>query len=544
MVSNLNSKFIVFPLEIYHNREDFVARYRFWLRNKFRVTAFRLNSDDGSTGRIIGILIWLTAVVLRFAWLDKQGLFLDEAWSWDVTRLPITQLLALPQYDPHPVLYYLILKFALYIFPATPFGLRLPSVIFSLITISILMRLSYHFWGNRAALFTGLLATFSSFDIYYAQEARMYSLLAMLVIGSTASLILAIESRQRWFVIWGICAAGMPWVQFYGLFYLIVQVGIVLSYALYQIRYERKSFRSLTYLLLGAGIAVISCLFIVGLYWRYRQGSAGGAWIPTVDDLWMLAGLFSSGLVGARAHFLDAQHLVLPFEESILAHYWVWLGIMVFFAPLVLGVLLSWRKNMDYVEKRRIAILMSIAILPILIAFGYAWGLNIAVWAFKPLLGSALILYFVMGAVSTRFSFRFFVMWVLLCLPLTIASLFPYYQSWQKTTLPEVLETIQPSTHPWAVIVRPAYIAPVIYFYVGVDTPVWTLNAKSDLQDYPSPYTAVFFNSQVDLSCNDEMMSRTSQIWLYGVTPEDLASFPCLQQSMIWVYTDGQWQLR
>lgn len=503
----------------------------------------RFNSKDKFIGRIIGILIWLVAALLRFAWLDKQGLFLDEAWSWDVTRLPVTQLLALPQYDPHPVLYYLILKSALYIFPATSFGLRLPSVIFSLITIFILMRLSYYFWGNRAALFTGLLATFSSFDIYYAQETRMYSLLAMLVIGSTASLIFAIESRQRWFVIWGACGAMMPWVQSYGLFYLVVQVGIVFGYALYQIWHERRAFRSLTYLLLGLGIAVIGSLSIIGLYWQYRQRGAGGAWIPTVGDLWMLVGLFSSGLVGARAHFLDAQHLVLPFADSVLAHYWVYLGAMAFFVPLVLGVFLSLRKNADYAEKRRIIILLLIAILPILIAFGYAWERNTAVWAFKPLLGSALILYIVMGAASTQFSFRFFVTWILLCLLFAIAPLFSYYQSWQKTTLPEALASIQP-THPWALIVRPAYITPVIYFYVGVDTPVWALNAKSELQDYPSPYTAVFFESPDNLSCDDKIMRHTSEVWLYGVTLEDLKNFPCLQQYVIWVYVDNRWQLR
>ena len=82
-------------------------------------------------------LILLVALVLRLVSLN-QSLWLDEATSALVVRMSVGDMFArfLPG-DFHPPLYYLILKFWVSIFGNSEISLRMPSVIFGVITILI-----------------------------------------------------------------------------------------------------------------------------------------------------------------------------------------------------------------------------------------------------------------------------------------------------------------------------------------------------------------------------------------------------------------------
>ncbi|PIS09177.1 hypothetical protein COT75_02870 [Candidatus Beckwithbacteria bacterium CG10_big_fil_rev_8_21_14_0_10_34_10] len=131
-------------------------------------------------------LIFLFVLLLRFVSIS-QSLWLDEAFSFEVaTKYPLKELLFnfLPK-DFYPPLYYLILHFWLKIFPATEFFLRLPSIIFSILSCFYaykLFKLYYH--DKKGAVFSLLLLGTSPLYLYYSQEARTYVLTSLLVILS------------------------------------------------------------------------------------------------------------------------------------------------------------------------------------------------------------------------------------------------------------------------------------------------------------------------------------------------------------------------
>lgn len=121
--------------------------------------------------------ILLLGLMLRLVNIN-QSLWLDEAFQYKASALfSLKEMLTvyLPG-DFNPPLSYLINYFAGQIFGYSELALRLPSVIFGVLTVWFLFKLA----GKWPAL---LLAT-SGLHVYYSQEARMYSLAALAVTAS------------------------------------------------------------------------------------------------------------------------------------------------------------------------------------------------------------------------------------------------------------------------------------------------------------------------------------------------------------------------
>jgi len=105
----------------------------------------------------------------------NQSLWLDEAISANIAKNYSYQniITSFSPSDFHPPLYYLVLKAWSSVFGYSEFSLRLPSVIFSLITIFLVFKY-FGFWPS-------LLLALNPLYLYYSQETRMYSLATLLV---------------------------------------------------------------------------------------------------------------------------------------------------------------------------------------------------------------------------------------------------------------------------------------------------------------------------------------------------------------------------
>jgi hypothetical protein len=125
------------------------------------------------------IAIALAGYVMRVFLLAKNGLWLDEAFSvWMAGRGPVEMLQWIVRIDQHPPLYYLLLHYWMTINGETPYRVRLLSVLFGAGTIPIIYLIGKRMSGVVMGLSAAMLLAFSLFNIYFAQEARMYTLLA------------------------------------------------------------------------------------------------------------------------------------------------------------------------------------------------------------------------------------------------------------------------------------------------------------------------------------------------------------------------------
>ncbi|MEK7127563.1 MAG: glycosyltransferase family 39 protein [Patescibacteria group bacterium] len=136
-------------------------------------------------------IILILGFILRLINLN-QSLWLDEAiTAITVKNLPLLDII--PKFslgDFHPPLYYLILKLWTNVFGYSEIALRMPSVIFGVLTVFFIYKLG----GKKAALFMAL----NPLAIYYSQEARMYGLAAFAV---TAAVFFFRRKNYLW---WGL----------------------------------------------------------------------------------------------------------------------------------------------------------------------------------------------------------------------------------------------------------------------------------------------------------------------------------------------------
>jgi uncharacterized membrane protein len=139
-----------------------------------------MNEDSNLEGFApwLAIAISLMGGGLRVLLLDQKGMWLDETFSVWVANHSLADMLQwIVKIDQHPPLYYLLLHSWIALNGDTPYNARLLSVLFGVATIPVIYLIGKRLSGVLVGLAAAVLLALSLFNIYYAQEARMYTLL-------------------------------------------------------------------------------------------------------------------------------------------------------------------------------------------------------------------------------------------------------------------------------------------------------------------------------------------------------------------------------
>jgi outer membrane biosynthesis protein TonB len=81
--------------------------------------------------------------------------------------------------DQHPPLYYALLHGWMRLVGDSEFAVRTLSALFGTLTVPVIYRLARRIAGKTAGLLAALILAVSPFHVRFAQEARMYTLLAL-----------------------------------------------------------------------------------------------------------------------------------------------------------------------------------------------------------------------------------------------------------------------------------------------------------------------------------------------------------------------------
>ena len=113
----------------------------------------------------------------------RESLWIDEATSANVVRnfslIDIVNVYS--RGDFHPPLYYLTLKLWSLVFGTTEIGIRSLSIFFSLGTIVSIYFIGVRLKDKNLGLVSALFLATGPLFVYYASEARMYSMVTFLV---------------------------------------------------------------------------------------------------------------------------------------------------------------------------------------------------------------------------------------------------------------------------------------------------------------------------------------------------------------------------
>lgn len=257
----------------------------------------RLRSPEAARA---GFVLALAAgVALRL--YSPTALWLDEAQTVAIARLPLHELLAALREDGSPPLYYLLLHGWIGWFGSGDVAVRSLSALFGLAALPLLYLLALRLFGRRAVANAALLlAATGPFAVRYSTEARMYSLVVLLTAAGGLALEAAARRPQRVapMVTMGAISGLLALTHYWSLFLLAGVWGWLLVTARRAgAPPVRRAFARRGWLAVTAGTALALLPWLPTLLFQLtRTGAPWGApvWLsslPNVVDGWAGGGL-------------------------------------------------------------------------------------------------------------------------------------------------------------------------------------------------------------------------------------------------------------
>src|SRR3954468_23443644 len=175
-----------------------------------------------------GALVLLLAVSLYLRTRELGiGFWIDEGLSVGISARPLQAIPHALREDGSPPLYYMLLHFWLAVGGRSEAGVRALSLLFALLAVPA------GWWAGRAifrtaraAWIAAILMAFNPFLSQYAQEARMYSLVALLAIPATACFLRAYaldaespQARRPWIAGFAVSVAASLYTHNWPIFF-------------------------------------------------------------------------------------------------------------------------------------------------------------------------------------------------------------------------------------------------------------------------------------------------------------------------------------
>ncbi len=178
-------------------------------------------------------MVVLAGIVLRF-W-TRSDLWLDEALTVNIARLPLHRIPGALRRDGAPPLYYVLLHFWMLVFGTSDIAVRALSGVFGVLALPLMWLAGAHVGGKARGAITSLaalvlLAT-SPFAVRYSTEARMYSLVVVLVLVGYLALERALAApahRTGPLVTVALVTALLLYTHYWAIYLLAVVVALLM----------------------------------------------------------------------------------------------------------------------------------------------------------------------------------------------------------------------------------------------------------------------------------------------------------------------------
>ncbi len=228
------------------------------------------------------ISIFLGALILRIYDINKYDLWFDELASNYYSYQNVSMLVKLGrtsilnvfmQYiacDPSSIFYYLVIYVYSFLFGAAK-ALRLLSVVFSVSSLVVLYKLARQFFDKKTSIYALLLMALSPMQIWYSQEARVYSMVSFLAISTVYFYVRALKTDKLLYLfLFMLSCISACYASYYSVF-LFLPMGIMFICSKYKRNNTRWSIAVVMILLL-----IIPLLYTFKIQWTYIKD---GFWV-------------------------------------------------------------------------------------------------------------------------------------------------------------------------------------------------------------------------------------------------------------------------
>ena len=167
-----------------------------------------LNLSPARTTLALGGILVISAA-LRLHSLGAASLLIDEAASDRFATMPFREFLeTLWHYQGNMTLYYFMMRAWVHM-GDSEFMLRLPSMVFGVLTVLAIYVVAARLFGQLTGLIAATLLSVHGFHIAFSQMARSYSLLLFVLLLTLYLLVSAMESQSTWDWAWFAVSAAL-----------------------------------------------------------------------------------------------------------------------------------------------------------------------------------------------------------------------------------------------------------------------------------------------------------------------------------------------
>ncbi|QPV63700.1 glycosyltransferase family 39 protein [Halosimplex litoreum] len=246
--------------------------------------------DDLESAALLGVVL-VVALVVRLRALTAESLWMDEVYSitYATERSTLAILTELPLEDPHPPLYYLLLRGWTAVFGASTVATRALSVVFGVAAVGLLFALGRRLYDRETATVAAAMLALSGMHLYFSQDTRMYSLYTALAVASLywyVRLVFDGDRSRRTAAGYVATTVLLGYTHVFGLFLVLAQNCYL---AIHALRVERSQAvellrnwvgtQAVTALLLGPFLAVLG----MRLLGYPPFDTASPTWIPVPE---------------------------------------------------------------------------------------------------------------------------------------------------------------------------------------------------------------------------------------------------------------------
>src|SRR4051794_1378383 len=218
------------------------------------------------------------------------GLWIDEGLSVGISDRPLSDIPHALRLDGSPPLYYLLLHVLMSGFGASEEAVRAMSLVCALAAVPVAFWGANMLFGARAGWMAAVLSATNPFLTRFAQEGRMYALLALLAMIGCAAFGRAFtgegsaRARRPWAITLAVTLAAMLYTHNWALFFATA-CGVVWLFLLFRAHGERRRELLITGLFAFGGALVLYLPWVPTTL--YQAAHTGAPWseAPTVVAL-------------------------------------------------------------------------------------------------------------------------------------------------------------------------------------------------------------------------------------------------------------------
>ncbi|MCU1749565.1 glycosyltransferase family 39 protein [Pseudomonas sp. 6D_7.1_Bac1] len=276
------------------------------------------------------VLVMMLALIVRFHDISLPYFWTDEAFSALVGVQSPERIWFHLGHDVHPPLYFLLLHVWMSVFGEGVFAIRALSALAGVATVMLGVWLMRLITTPRAALLAGLFLALLPISVRYSQEARMYTLEGVWLLGATIALVYWIKSaRNRYLASYVVLMTAALYTHY-------LAVLCLLSHWLYLVVLRLQRDETLHYLsrpiwwVANVAIVILYIPWLISLgdelFLNTEKLKTGGDifWIPELTIYTLPSAVWKFLTVQNGLEFARPVYLMLP--VLVLASV-VWVGL-------------------------------------------------------------------------------------------------------------------------------------------------------------------------------------------------------------------------